>query len=682
MRGKILVAGLFILVAIAFAVSTSAQTGDPVSIQARMVEAQNALNVKAFDPASAVGTTFTDSVNPYTGALTITQTDVYLPGRNGMDVAITRQYSSNIFLNINQFANSQTDCGETNTVACNQKDPYTYCTTPEIITSKQLNNEGLPGGEVQRFMHRCESGTGVYQDSSSFSRPGILGLGWDMIFGKIKDPTPLLFETTSGIKHVTYDYVSARGVNSLSMTLNNNEEGLILPAMYNIPIGLTRDTEYTYWSNDVGGITGRINNFNDDITAAQNAHLGYDVNSFAAYTGDLSPVFLRYPTIEAFTSVSPGNPQVADGLGAIYYSKDGREYYFNWYVPFCSKYDDVFIPGKTSVNDCTSIHSLTKQEIGDIFNWAENPYAGLYLTGVKDSFGNAITYTYYGSGYDKSPFVHTITGPRSGATATFNYVTKDGSSAPGASYMDVDTKLKYITFLNPTGERPIYQIYQYRDPVYGNRLAGPYNEVDTCQRYLDSYDMPVICEQASYHNPYPPYNLIHQYYVTEVNSIPLLESTYLATDPGGSNEILGTRYTYYYDSDTRELTTVILPTGAEIWYEYSWAPDIPAYDILREYAPDAQKMTRRVISVRRVKKGGDCPPRNERLGNALPGGVESGGEWGGCAWVYQYKTIPETVTIDGNTRDHYELETTVHDPFGAKTVYNVYPTTVATLNYK
>ena len=76
---------------------------DPVDIGARVKEAQGALNVESFDAGKAVGTDFSDSINPYTGALSITLTDVVVPGRNGMDIILTRSYSSNIFASINHF---------------------------------------------------------------------------------------------------------------------------------------------------------------------------------------------------------------------------------------------------------------------------------------------------------------------------------------------------------------------------------------------------------------------------------------------------------------------------------------------------------------------------------------------------------------------------------------------------
>ncbi len=671
MKGILLI-GFFLFLSLNFISADN----DPVSIQARITEAQGALNQKSFDAASAVGTTFSDSINPYTGALTVTQTDVYIPGRNGMDIQITRSYSSDVFLNINQYQSAVLDCGDKNIVACDPTDPYVFCTTPDQISGNKLDNRGLPTLGHTHHMTKCDQGTNVYSASSSFKRPTALGVGWDInSFNKIKDPTTIVFKDTYGLgKHINYNYVSARGINSLSMVLNNNEEELILPAMYSIP-DVDEFQDHSYWSNDVGDGVGKIENFADEITAAQNKHISPQsayFNSFAAYTSDLSPVFLNYPDINSLTS--PGN-SLEGGYAAVYYAKNGNKYYFLHHVPFCGKYDDVQGIQRGS---CSYTSQLDEQDRIDLFNWAENPYPGLYLTGIKDSFGNMIEYNYYSG----SPFVQRVTGPRSGAYVDFHYTDKQGNSI--RSNFDLNSRIEYLEFNSPTGEQTLYQMYKYRDVGNGQDMSVygyTYNTELECLNAREEVDFPTseAC-RAKTHVVNGQY-VVDYYYLVKLDAIPHLEETWTAKDRSGFQEISGTRYKYEYDLNTRELIKVTLPTGASIEYEYSWAPNIPAYDLLREYTDPTQlqTMTKRVVSVRRVR---NTPNQRNCPFKTLPGNVASG-LWGNdCAWVYQYKTVPKTIVVDGNSRIYFELETTVHDPFGGKTVYQVYPTTVTTLNYR
>ncbi len=593
---------------------------DDVSISERMANAQNALNVKGFDAASAVGTTFSDSINPYSGALTITQTDVAVSGRNNLDLKLTRQYSSNIFLNINQFTGGGMECTDTNDL-CPQ------CEVPNLIGGKKLDSNGLPTLDygAGRGMSVCVYDSQI-TDSASFIRPKMLGLGWDMTKGRFKDPTPLLFFTeevpgSDDITSINYNYVSQRGINKQSLVIDNNEQDLIMPSMFRsneLAPDFVHD-DSALWSNNLGNHHGVINSFRDNITKAQNYffldpidHAGD--NSYTLYTSGLSPLFVDYPYSFNAMGLEPGNLQGT----AVFYSKDGSKYVFEHFVPFCSDFDDLKNPYISPGTSCKAIESNPIYMKKDFAKWAENPYSGLYLTFQEDPFGNFIYYNYE---TPESPFLYEIQGAR-GPLAQFHYT--DFYYDEVENFDDITTKLKYIKFLSPEGGW-LYRIYEY--------------EISQATGHIEA---------------------------------PLLTSTYVSESLGG-NAISGTKYNYDYDPVSNELVKVILPTGAIIEYTYAWAPDLPSVDVSRIDTDPARlkKVERRVVSVRRVKDGSYCPALT------LPGNIQSS-QSQGCAWVYQYKTVPKTVA----GKSIYELETTVHNPFGGKTVHHTFASTVNPLNVK
>ncbi|MBU0893842.1 MAG: hypothetical protein KKF48_03400 [Nanoarchaeota archaeon] len=625
---------------------------DYVPISTIKQDAQDAMNIKSFDAASAVGSAFTDSIDPYTGALTLTQTDVYVPGRNGMNIKLTRQYNSNIFLNLNQELGLY-DC-KVNTIACPE------CKTPDYIWGKYLDYNGLITDNVYplRSMNKCSySG----QEGSSYTRHKFLGWGWDMNPGKIEDPTALMFDASEGAgSHITYRYLSSKGVDSLKMTLDNNEQQLILPSMYR-PNKMTEFTGITgsflncsLWSTNVGNPAGIIYSIQDELVSIQNHIFHYGPpnnnnsplvvdNTFTAYTSDFSPLFLSFYPIPDITATYPGD----EGLQqATFYGKDGREYIFTQQVPFCNNYDDMR-PETPTDRLCLDIYStdlVDMEERENLFRWSENPYAGVYLTGVIDTFGNQIDYVYLDQGgtynpLTASPLIKSVGNARSayGGRVEFYYIGEDGGDCTEMT-CDVDARLKSIRFPSETGcdDLPcdLYRIYNYDDPD----------------------------------DPF------------------LLTSTYVSDSRTGS-ALTGTKYEFEYgDPDytetptqkiTKELTRIKLPTGAIIEYTYAWAENIPSYDISRldpSYFnnPTASqnldtKITKRVVAVRRIINGGSCPSKT------LPGNIVSGGS--SCAWVYQYK---KNMNSDGLL----ELETTIYDPFGEKTIYNFFPSATTPINYR
>lgn len=611
---------------------------DYVPMSSVMAEAEKSLNVKGFDVASAVGTTFSDSINPYSGALTITQTDVSVPQRNGMGITLSRTYSSNIFLHTTANENNIVDCNIEN-VNCPE------CTVADNIGGNCLDYNGLLIPCAARPMNKCENQQGL---ASSYIRSKFLGLGWDMTPGKIQDPTSLLFKDGAP----TYKYVSARGVNSLNMVIDNNANSLIVPSMYrdNDIVSYTGQPELDLtglsyspyvncagWSTNVGNPSGNIDSWSNRITELQNWQY-QDQNSgaflidntFTGYTSSLEPVFISFWPIPYIMYGYSGNPNSgANGLGeiglqqAFYYSKNGNTYFFGYYVPFCGKFDDMRNPcvdpdqarcvDIDNIGSCSGYGAYLGQSIA---NFAENPYAGNYLEYEVDNFGNRLIYTYYGQEQgdvqDHTPFIKFVNSGVSNPTVYFSYFDDE-------SEMDIDTRLDYIKFVGPRGDY-LYRIYEYAN--------------------------------------------------LEDGQPDLLTASYVSSSLSPRSPVSGTKYEFEYDPISKELVKVKLPTGAEVEYTYAWAQHIPINELLRfDGTSFGNMMSRRVVAVRTVTNGGECPSIT------LPGGVSSGGN--SCKWVYQYKPVPYNIEIyvpnhGSEIFPAWQMETTVYDPFGGKTVYHSY----------
>lgn len=712
-RGIFLITLLVLIIGVIF-LSNFIEAADSVGLEARVTSAQNALNARGFDAASAVGTTFTDSISPYTGTLTVTLTDVFVRGRNGLNIQLTRSYNSNVFLNVNQRPGGGTfTCDNPNNFACDVQNPVEFCTVPDRLSNDHLDDGGLamnPGVGETRPMNTCDDGG--YQQPSSFKRPGILGFGWDMTPGKFVDPTLLLFEIANdgtSRKTLQYRYISARGINSMGLIIDNNKQDLILPSMYreNPTSEIELMPSLSFWSNDVGndgeikfysygddinGVGIPNDEVDDNIVMAQNENFGRAIlanqgRTFPVYTSDLSPVFLTYPSLSDLMRISVGGKLgalVTTGeYKAVYYDKAGKEYQFDHHVTFCSKFDDM--RGYSNPGFCSSIYAkyLVKWKWENIFNWAENPYPGLYLTKVTDMFGNQISYTYRGSSSDPSPFINTVTGPN-GNIVTFGYGTPTPSGVDSGGALDINSKITYIKYPNPSIPGAfLHSVYRYSQPKPKGTIpfTPTLNGRGECEAYLEnSYDqdIPAACSCGGIIGG----NQICT--IEEVDAIPLLEFSCVSTQPNcvrPSEVVAGTLYRYHYDPETRELIQVDLPTGAKIKYEYAWAHNLPAFDLLavNDDLSDYQTMSKRVIVSRTVFNSDEtCPDK------VIAGIRPSGGN--SCVWVYQYKTVRRDIFIkdfNGNpvSRSYYELETTVHDPFGAKTVYNLYPTTLTPMSY-
>jgi len=614
----------FILLILAILIVAHLVIADDFSSNAKVIEAQNALNTPGFSAASAFGVTFSDSINPATGALTISETDVVVPGRNGMDVVLTRKYSSNIFLNINDNQGSPYCNGPVTGTGINDIEYEKSCQDclPPTYLPQTLAYNSYPYSTSGLNTEHCASSNG---EQASFIRAKYLGRGWTMNYleNRLKDVTPLVFTSSGSSDIVDYRFVPSRGINSQSIVVNGEEKSLILPSMFRQTSSII-SPDYFFWGTDIAFDASQFDQYTDmdgmscdnapDFVCRQSFYfagdyftqdsyglIGSSAYMYIAYTDDLAPVQINN---QKSTEKAPLRilPQ------ATLFNKDGRIYYYQQYVPFCGDFDEI--PGDSS-GYCSDLipNQLTFYEI---INWAENPYAGTYLRFIRDNQGNEIQIKYHGDFSttpltDRTPFIEKITAPGSN-TAKFYYDDDQNNE------LNINSRLEYITYSGPMGE--VYRVYEY-----------------------DSGD----------------------------SEKPLLRRTCLAkvgpACSGEGNLIAGTLTTYDYDQNTQELTKVKLPTGAEIEYTYAWHSAIPVIDAVRgeeihTYSTLNNKPARRVVVKRSVNNGGLCELPNGQLSSY-------------CEWNYNYEKI--------NSGASTMMKTTIIDPKGYQTEILSYPATASTL---
>jgi len=569
---------------------------DDVSVNAKVVEAQAALNAPGFDAASAFAISFTDRIDPVTGALTISQTDLTVPGRNGMDVIISRRYSSNIFLNVNE-NQGQTYC------LGNDIDYEKSCQNcmPPTLIQQASGNLGYwyPNGPLNTQL--CASPEG---EKASFIRSKYLGRGWTMNYleNRYKDVTSLVY----GANGPTYRFVPVRGINKQSLVIDNQEKPLVLTSMFR-----SSGDNFFYWGLDLlfeakDYRTGEHydQNYNLDYITCANApdficrqsqifakDYASDTNGlingveyrYVAYTDDLSPAIIINPK---------GSERIPFGVQpeVVYFGKDGKQYGFTNYVPFCSDFDEI-------PSDSSGYCSEVNPDFENIMNWAENPYAGTYLTTITDNFGNQIVVNYKKNDQDKNtPFIDQIIAT-GGRRTTFSYIDENGGEP---SNYDINTRVERIKFSDYKGGSILYRTYEYTDGNYGPLL------IRSCIT-KDEYS----CDYA----------------------------------------ITGTSYVYGYDSVSQELTSVKLPSGATIEYTYAWHSDIPSIDATR--GEEMQKYSlgikpaRRVVIKRTIKDGGLCPDETGNLVSI-------------CSWHYNYEkqgSSGGSVLVKTSVTDPYGYKT-------------------------
>lgn len=440
--------------------------------QARITGSESQLNVLGFSAGNAFSFNFDDTVNLHTGNLIVTTSDVYLPGRNGMDLSITRQYDSNIFLHWNQCPKAGEgliNCGTVNNGErinnlkwwCDNYCPDCYC--------ENLCDNCNPSN----FEGCCQYAD---QEVTSLKSATWLGLGWKFDLGKIKDPTELFVDDNcADTQHLFAFGVPEKGINSMSLVLNNAENQIIVP--YYFKSQITPTWAYRAWGSDL---------MNDENP---------DDNMYIAYLNDLSPIIFKHDKIfymDDYLSCPDDQPTIKAGIpfSAEYY-KGGARYLFNHYVPFCSDFDDIPYmdnePGKCIFQEEGTIiyNSKIYQDTYKYYKWTENPYAGLYLTAITDRVGNYIAISYEGwpgtfwnleddnppfyvddeNIYDNSPFITNITDTLG---RVIHFCTADPSvvSQPQDCNLvttplpTINGRLRWIKYPNYEGT-PIYVVYYY-----------------------------------------------------------------------------------------------------------------------------------------------------------------------------------------------------------------------------
>lgn len=501
--------------------------------QARITGSESQLNLPGFSAGNAFSFSFGDTVNLHTGNLIVTATDVYLPGRNGLDLSVTRQYDSNIYLHWNQCPKAgegwdHQDPGLGTTVCekafslkywCQNYCPDCYCDS----LCDNCNPYTNP------FFHSCCSYAD--QEVTSLKRPGWLGLGWSLDLGKIKDPTQLFVDQQVGFDHNFVYGVPEKGINSLRLVLNNAEKSIITPY---------------YFKSDALSGTGPA--WGSDLNNDENPN----DNIYVAYLDDLSPIRFKHDSIYNVPSNPPNFPNapiIKAGIpfSAEYY-KDGAKYLFNHYVPFCGAFDDI--PYIDTPGNCVFQGQGNVGGYWDpykYYKWAQDPYAGLYLTAVMDSVGNYMTINYSVEWKDACPSSKTC---YNGVSCTSNCYY--GGDWPGTFWS--------LIHPNYIDRNEIDDDYLFDNSPFITEIT------DTLGRVIkfctdDPGKTPQQCDNLLEGNPidgrlkwikYPNYNgipiyVVYYYTGTDDELLDRVEVWANNLPPSGENQNLTTRY-YYYDT--------------------------------------------------------------------------------------------------------------------------------------
>ncbi len=396
---------------------------------------ETTLNSPGFSSGNAYDFGFGDSVNLYSGNLIISATDVALSGRNGLGVSLTRQYDSSIFLHVNQCdtlgAEGQT--GEGN-----------YCFYNDLSSTNACTDCNVPSSVGDVYEGSCCGGDRL---ASSWERAKWLGRGWDMTYGRVKDPTSLFFDVAN-----FYDFpkgIPMQGINTISVVLQNSENGVIFPSKF-----MLGDPHFYPFSWGTNLYAGRWL----DILKTPTSHVpegnplsGAGPAIYTAYlSGSMSPLTLKY---NADSSLINQGAATRNELEAASLVSNGVYYYFDHNVKFCRTYDDI--PTGADGSCVNQRYYGTGQYLpqDNPYNWAENPYAGMYLTQVVDKAGNYIKIDYQ----PDAPYISTITDTL-GRKILFNI----GS-------LDINTLLGSIEY--PNYRNDIFRV-RYTYDATGTLLEG------------------------------------------------------------------------------------------------------------------------------------------------------------------------------------------------------------------
>lgn len=574
-----------------FSIVTLFLLGSGAAIERYQIsDAEKALNAPSFSSGNAFEVSQTGNVGLFSGNLFMSSTDVSLNGRAGLGFSIVREYNSNIFLHFNRMESSSclSENGALEKQLCTSQGWGTAnCNKvcPNCLVFESLTEIGAPA--------RCSIDDAR---ASSFIKPKLLGRGWDMTFGKIQDPTELASTVNEGLFGTFNRLLPKNGVNTQSLILNNRPMQLYLPSSFKLN---NPDLAGSTWSADASYIDAPFAAWNE-------AHETISPYKFTLFTSDGSPVFMTYL-------------KAGDEWGeyyypeqATYFDRSGKRYHFTNYVRFRGPYDDL------PDTDTSNINNLYSEEI--FSDWAQNPYAGLYLTEISDTFGNFIRINYacniagYGN-YpnpcpDGSPFISSIT-DTFGRSITFNYY-------PDPNGVPLYRRLKSICY-----------------PTYNSETV----QTDCIHYYYEDYNGDTY----------------------QSSKRPLLLQVQLEDQNGVSRGIPATTYSYdeFFDEDwgspnqnynSQELSKITYPTGGSVEYDFSFIDSWPVLNYVFGYNdPSSSSFKKRAIVEKREISNGKTNK-----------------------WNYDYQ-FPQVTTFKMEDVKPYVIVT---DPLQKSKISYFYPVTV------
>jgi hypothetical protein len=631
--------------------------------QARITGSESQLNLPGFSAGNAFSFNFGDTVNLHTGDLVVTTTDVYLPGRNGLDLSVTRQYDSNIYLHWNQCPRAGESWTTTGCERINNLKSWCQSYCPGCNCNNLCDN----CNPAHSYFESCCTGGGLSdQEVTSFKRPTWLGIGWSLDLGKIKDPTQLFVDKQVGGMH-QFDYgVPEKGINSLTLVLNNAEKSIITPSYFESDA--LSSTGQRPWGSDLNGnlFYLYLNDLGIGVIVS-----GLGENVYVGYLDDFSPIIFKHDSIydvynpDDFPSaaiVTPGIPFSAE------YHKDGTKYMFNHYVPFCGAFDDIpYIntPGNCVFQEQGSVSGY--QDPYKYYKWAEDPYAGLYLTAIMDSVGNYMTINYSVEWRDSCPG-----GP--GGTC-YNGEACSGSYC----YYGGDWPGTFWNFIHPyyIDKNEIDDDYVFDNSPFITEIT------DTLGRVIkfctdDPGKTPQQCDNLLEGNPingrlkwikYPNYNgapiyVVYYYTGTDDELLERVEVWANNLPPAGENQNLTTRY-YYYDTISqfepyKALKKIEYPTGASVEYSYqnTFNPSSGLFSTTNFYTYNY---------IFAGLGGGDSPDTAARWAVQKRTVIESDS----ADWYYKYASFHE-----GPSPPLFDViltNTTIWDPLGNQEIHTFFP---------
>jgi hypothetical protein len=658
----------------------------------RIREAQKAITAPTFDPSAGIGLSFSDSIDPSSGTLTVSIIDGSVPGRNGMNVVLKRTYSSNIFLNINKkkinlIPTQTTENGQTvyEYTPTELEGDY-YCQGPDgNAYNTKVCPDCFPGfGWTMngRKMDKCYI---QYADATSWRQAKYLGRGWTLNYleAKVEDPTPLLFgffpasskpglggvigqyytaynglnnkneEVTvvstqntygTGREYLPptlygYSQISSRGTSAISVGTDNGASSVILPSMYKRPNffnvydvkwGITTNYNSSkIYSNLNGYPTNELFQPNDTVINSIIKDKTTE-SSYVAFTPSLEPVTLSYEINQTAFAECEARAKESD-------KSECRDWIYAM-----NHQDECFF-------NCKDLFPIAK-----------------FITPTKVSYIQKS-----GQQYD---YTHKVEycGQFDDNKCNFNLETRQYTN--WAENLYPGTYLSTIT--DQFGNQMKFDYANSSSPFL-KKITAPGGLAAEFDYYCSNYDRNTRLYEIKY--PTGGENNAYVQFQYDSNK-PLLTKSQVVEEKSGSTRktIVGSGYEFSYDSETQELTKVKLPTGATIEYVYSWMYAMPVIDYLQgsltsgNYVNEFEQyfyQPKRVVVNKTIRNSA------ELCGNTGEGQFSLSD----CTWLYQYKVMG--TTNDMKDPNGKYLKTTIIDPWKRKTIIYTYPRSIAVTSF-